>query len=41
MSAPARAYVDAARRLQGETVALTVPTDRRGFFGKLFGRRAA
>jgi septum site-determining protein MinD len=40
MSAAARAYADAARRLSGETVALTIPSDRRGLFGKLF-RRAA
>jgi septum site-determining protein MinD len=41
MSAAARAYSDAARRLAGETVVLTIPTDRRSFFGKLFTRRAA
>ena len=40
-SAPARAYVDAARRLMGETVAMTVPSDRMRFIGKLFARRAA
>jgi len=40
-SAPGRAYFDAARRLKGETVELTIPTERRGLFGKLFGRRAA
>ena len=40
-SAPARAYADAARRLMGETVAMTMPTDRKGLFGKLFGRRVA
>ena len=40
-SAPARAYLDAARRLLGETVAMTVPSDRRGFIGRLLGRRAA
>jgi septum site-determining protein MinD len=40
LSAPARAYADAARRLSGETVTLTIPTDRRGLFQKLF-RRAA
>lgn len=40
LSAAARAYADAARRLSGETVALTIPSDRRGLFGKLF-RRAA
>ncbi|MDQ4060687.1 MAG: septum site-determining protein MinD, partial [Pseudomonadota bacterium] len=41
LSAPARAYFDAARRLSGETVAMSVPSDRKGLFGKLFGRRAA
>lgn len=41
ISAPARAYADAARRLRGETIQMTVPSDRKGFFGNLFGRRAA
>ena len=40
-SAAARAYHDAARRLMGETVEMTVPAGRQGLFGKLFGRRAA
>ena len=41
-SAPARAYMDAARRLKGEDIAMTIPTDRKaGLFGKLFGRKAA
>jgi septum site-determining protein MinD len=42
-SAPARAYMEAARRLIGDKVAVTVPasTDRKTLFGKLFGRRAA
>jgi septum site-determining protein MinD len=40
-SPPARAYLDAAKRLQGETVEMTVPSDRRGLFSKLFGRRVA
>lgn len=40
-SAPARAYFDAARRLQGESLDVVVPTERRGIFGKLFGRRVA
>jgi septum site-determining protein MinD len=39
--APARAYMDAARRLKGQDVAMTIPGDRKGFFDKLFGRRAA
>jgi septum site-determining protein MinD len=41
LSAPARAYADAARRLKGETLAMAVPGDRKTLFGKLFGRRAA
>ena len=40
-SAPARAYMDAARRLKGETIAMVVPSERKGMFGKLFTRRAA
>ncbi len=40
-SAPARAYFDAAKRLNGETLAVKVPNDKRSFFGKIFGRRAA
>jgi len=40
-SAAARAYADAARRLQGEDVEMTVPSDRKGLLVKLFGRRAA
>src|SRR5437899_1000516 len=40
-SAPARAYVDAAKRLLGETVAMTVPGSRQGLIGRLFGRRVA
>jgi septum site-determining protein MinD len=40
-SAPALAYLDAARRLTGETVPITIPGEKRGLFGKIFGRRAA
>jgi septum site-determining protein MinD len=40
-SAPARAYVDAARRLMGEQVAMTIPSERRGLLDKLLRRRAA
>ena len=40
-SAPARAYMDAARRLAGETVEMSIPGERRGLLGKLFGRRVA
>jgi len=41
LSAPARAYADAARRLKGETVVVTAPSPRKGLFSKLFLRRAA
>ena len=40
-SAPARAYVDAARRLKGDDVPMSIPIDRKGLLDKLFGRRAA
>jgi len=40
-SAPARAYLDAARRLSGEAVEMSIPSDKRGILNKLFGRRAA
>jgi septum site-determining protein MinD len=40
-SAPARAYFDAARRLKGADVAMTVPSESRGILDKLFGRKAA
>jgi septum site-determining protein MinD len=40
-SAPARAYIDAARRLLGETVTMTVPVERKGLMNRLLGRRAA
>jgi septum site-determining protein MinD len=39
-SAPSRAYFDAARRLTGEAVAMTIPTNKTGLFTKLFGRAA-
>ncbi|HET6182508.1 MAG TPA: septum site-determining protein MinD [Acetobacteraceae bacterium] len=40
-SPAARAYAEAAKRLRGETIAVTVPADRSvSLFGKLFGRRA-
>lgn len=41
VSAPARAYTDAVRRLMGETVTMTVPVERKGLMNRLFGRRAA
>jgi septum site-determining protein MinD len=40
-SAPALAYVDAARRLAGETITMTVPVERKGLMDRLLGRRAA
>ena len=40
-SAPARAYIAAARRLAGEDIEMTISTEKKGFFNKLFGRRAA
>jgi septum site-determining protein MinD len=40
-SAPARAYMDAARRLQGESVPMTIPSGRQTLLTRLFGRRAA
>src|SRR5215475_13061374 len=40
-SAPARAYVDATRRLMGETVPMMVPSEPKGLMKLLRGRRAA
>ena len=40
-SAPSRAYCDAVRRLKGENVPMTIPTDKKRLMEKLFGRRAA
>jgi septum site-determining protein MinD len=40
-TAPAHAYTDAARRLNGEEVEMLIPTEKKGLFTKLFGRRAA
>lgn len=37
----ARSFNDAARRLAGEAVPVTVPGEKRGFFDKIFGRKAA
>jgi septum site-determining protein MinD len=36
-----RAYKEAARRLVGETLPVAVPDQRKTFFNRLFGRRAA
>jgi septum site-determining protein MinD len=41
LSSPARAYVEAARRLKGEEVSVSIPTSKLRLFDKLFGRRAA
>src|ERR1700740_1376471 len=41
MSAPARAYADAARRLSGGTREKSIPVDKKGLLDKLFRRRAA
>jgi septum site-determining protein MinD len=40
-SVPARAYVDATKRLLGETVPMMVPSEPKGFMKLLRGRRAA
>jgi septum site-determining protein MinD len=41
LSAPARAYFDAARRLRGEKTPMLIPGNSPGIFNKLFGRKAA
>jgi septum site-determining protein MinD len=41
LSAPARAYIEAARRLMGEQLEVVVPAEKRGLIGRLFGRRVA
>src|SRR3954466_8858241 len=40
-SAPARAYIDAAKRLNGENVSMFVPSMKKGLLDKIFARRAA
>ena len=40
-SVPARAYIDAAKRLRGENVAMLTPERKVGLFDRIFGRRAA
>lgn len=40
-SAPSRAYMDATRRLLGESVEMNVPAERGGLMNRLLGRRAA
>ena len=37
----AKAYMEAARRLQGETLPIELPTERRGLLDRLLGRKAA
>ena len=41
LSAPARAYNDAARRLMGDNLAINVPLERLNLLGRIFGGRAA
>jgi septum site-determining protein MinD len=41
LSAPARAYADAAQRLCGTEIPMNIPSDKKSLLGKLFGRRAA
>lgn len=41
LSAPARAYGDAARRLLGDNVTMNVPLERFSLLSKIFGGRAA
>jgi septum site-determining protein MinD len=40
-SAPARAYIDAAKRLKGEALEMVIPRVKSGLMDRLFGRRAA
>jgi len=40
-SAPARAYFDAAKRLMGEKIEMSVPSDKKSLIGRLFKRRVA
>lgn len=40
-STPARAYLDAVRRLNGEELPVSIPAEKRSLFGKIFTRRAA
>jgi septum site-determining protein MinD len=41
LSTAAKAYKDAARRLAGEPVPLVMPSEKKPFLSRLFGRRAA
>ncbi|MBN8945332.1 MAG: septum site-determining protein MinD [Rhizobiales bacterium] len=40
-NAAARAYIEAARRLDGEQVQMVLPVDKRGLLDRLLGRKAA
>jgi septum site-determining protein MinD len=40
-NAAACAYMDAAKRLEGEDLPVVLPFQRQGFLDRLFGRRAA
>lgn len=40
-SAPARAYAEAARRLLGEVLEVTMPIEKKGLMSRLFGRKVA
>ncbi len=40
-SAPARAYSEAARRLLGEAIDVSIPVERKGLMSRLFGRKVA
>ncbi|TIW91944.1 MAG: septum site-determining protein MinD, partial [Mesorhizobium sp.] len=41
LNSAAKAYIDAARRLEGEELPVIVPFERKGFLDRLLGRRAA
>jgi septum site-determining protein MinD len=41
LSGPARAYAEAARRLLGETLAVTMPVEKKSLMSRLFGRSVA
>jgi septum site-determining protein MinD len=41
ISPPARAYIDAVKRLRGEKLDVAVPVERIGLVSRLFGRRVA
>jgi len=40
-SVAAKAYFDAVRRLKGEVFPVSIPAEKKGLFGKLFGSRVA